>query len=336
MNRIYHLPLFLLTMAFLTTTGQAQIHTVSIVPGLADYTTLDEAIDAAQGGDTIFLYPGNYGTITINKTLCIIGVGYRKEENGLQGSLTTSLDAEIIEVLIENTSDVKINSCLLGDLRLENSPGGVINRCYVEGYINIISSNDVVFSGCFLHEAPLQHEAFRLNNSQNFYMTNSIIDRYVSTYVRFWIDDNSNAFFNHVIFDGREYGIQNSLVKNCIFLNTGGNSTIDNGFGNNNFVNNVTQQTLNPNTDIVMTFSNIPIVGNSDPNSTYDGRYQLLPNSIASGAADDGTDCGAFGGNLPYQLSGLPTRPLIHELNLPSNATTGSPLPIYVKVRTQN
>ena len=54
---------------------------------------------------------------------------------------------------------------------------------------------------------------------------------------------------------------------------------------------------------------------------TFDNRYELKAGSPAIGAGVGGIDCGAFGGETPYKLSGIPFVPLIYQVNAP---TTGN------------
>ena len=62
----------------------------------------------------------------------------------------------------------------------------------------------------------------------------------------------------------------------------------------------------------------------------------LADNSIAKGAGEGGTDCGAFGGDEPYVLSGLPSGPIVYELSMPSQVSGSSTLNVRVKARVQN
>ena len=46
-----------------------------------------------------------------------------------------------------------------------------------------------------------------------------------------------------------------------------------------------------------------------------DGKWQLKQGSQAIGAGVGGIDCGMFGGNFPFVLSGIPAIPAIYEFN---------------------
>ena len=69
------------------------------------------------------------------------------------------------------------------------------------------------------------------------------------------------------------------------------------------------------------------------PTYSADGRYQLKPGSVATGAGAGGIDCGIFDGNYPYVLSGIPTVPAIYYLQV---LPQGDFLNVSVKVKSHN
>ena len=48
---------------------------------LPDYSEVQAAADGAEAGDSIYIYPGNYGNVIVKKKLAIFGVGYFLVEN---------------------------------------------------------------------------------------------------------------------------------------------------------------------------------------------------------------------------------------------------------------
>jgi hypothetical protein len=60
-----------------------------------------------------------------------------------------------------------------------------------------------------------------------------------------------------------------------------------------------------------------------------DAQYQLKVGSPALGGGvqigAQKPDCGAFGGNDPYKLSGIPGIPTIYSLTVPSSVPVGTP-----------
>jgi hypothetical protein len=67
-----------------------------------------------------------------------------------------------------------------------------------------------------------------------------------------------------------------------------------------------------------------------------DGKWELRAGSPALVAGSAGVDCGAFGGPVPYILSGIPDLPHIYEADVPATATTDSGLPVTIKVMSGN
>jgi len=83
--------------------------------------------------------------------------------------------------------------------------------------------------------------------------------------------------------------------------------------------------------------SNIYVGYPNNPNNlALDARNQLAPNSPARGAGENGTDCGAFGGDDPYVLSGIPDIPSIYQLTVPSQVPQNGTLNVQIKAKTNN
>jgi hypothetical protein len=62
----------------------------------------------------------------------------------------------------------------------------------------------------------------------------------------------------------------------------------------------------------------------------------LASNSPAKGSGENGTDAGAFGGDEPYILSGIPSIPSIYQLTVPANVPQGGTLNVQIKAKTNN
>jgi len=67
-----------------------------------------------------------------------------------------------------------------------------------------------------------------------------------------------------------------------------------------------------------------------------DGKWQLKDGSPAKGAGTNGIDIGAFGGQNPYMLSGIPPIPTIYEVISPTVGTQQTGLPVQVKAKSNN
>lgn len=80
--------------------------------GTADYTNIQEAVNAANDGDTVYVYPGTYyGLVTIDKTVTLTGENAKK----------TIIDGE---QLGEDTITVNANTCHISGFTIKNSPRG--------------------------------------------------------------------------------------------------------------------------------------------------------------------------------------------------------------------
>lgn len=68
---------------------------------------------------------------------------------------------------------------------------------------------------------------------------------------------------------------------------------------------------------------------------SYDSRWQFQANSPAKAYGINGEDCGIFGGDSPYKLSGIADRPLIYSLDVPFSVG-GNNVNINIKIRAEN
>ncbi|MFH0882855.1 MAG: right-handed parallel beta-helix repeat-containing protein, partial [bacterium] len=67
-----------------------------------------------------------------------------------------------------------------------------------------------------------------------------------------------------------------------------------------------------------------------------DSQWQLAVDSPAEGVGVGGVDCGMFGGNDPYVLSGIPPIPTITHFFAPSTASQASGLNVELKAKARN
>ena len=72
-----------------------------------------------------------------------------------------------------------------------------------------------------------------------------------------------------------------------------------------------------------------------NPVGPLEFSFLLAPNSPAIGAGTGGTDCGIFGGSVPFVLGGIPPIPWVHQLNVNAAGTQGGGVDVNVKVRAQ-
>ena len=129
-------------------------------------------------------------------------------------------------------------------------------------------------------------------------------------------------------------------IKNNIMPNVGHEcpvtSNVPTVFSNNVFNQNFTNL---PSSNVINADANTLFVGypTSLNNAlTPDARCQLATNSAAKGAGEGGTDAGAFGGDTPYVLSGIPNIPNIYQLTVPLQVPQDGTLNVQIKAKTNN
>lgn len=207
------------------------------------------------------------------------------------------------------------------------------NLISIQG-IGIGTTSNIFIEGNYILGSIFGNNA---NNVTNIFISNN--------YIQIRISGLSGVFENNIIEGSIGIGsgipiVTNSTVRNNIFTRSGSdiiNRDISNKYFNNIFI--VSEATVN--LDPTSSFNNVFDVTLSDlfvglPNNTTDSQWQLKQNSPAIGAGMDGTDCGIFGGNNPYVLSGIPSGPHIFELSAPRDASSQGGLPVTIKAKISN
>lgn len=300
----------------------------------ADFSTLQEAHEAAASGDTLYIEGShlNYGDWTISKQLVIIGPGYYLLEND---STQANIHAAVIdEFTIDSTaSGSHIYGCQFYSVTMNGS--NIVfsrNRVTFTSGIMVGSNNDVV--NCLISQNYTTTISGRIYNWHSQAHNTQIYNNYVSRDITFPQSAVSSVVINNVV--GRQLNVRNSIVKNNIHYGTSYGIEENSG---NTFAYNLTARNTIP-----------PGVGNQtniDPSDVFidydgslgystDGKWQLNPDGPAAGAGENGIDCGMFGGVTPYVLSGLAPIPRIYEAEVPISGSAATGLPVTIKVKSQN
>lgn len=332
------------------------VRRVNKTPGLNDpaiYASVQAAHDASAAGDIIYVEPtdvasGNYGSATLNRQVTIIGTGYdlaltpntsfdKREvnlstltfENGSAGSTVMGMTFSSVSIRDINCT---VTRCTMSSISLAQAQvllGGVysngnnatitnnriessISASGVVGgqAINCIITNNVFksFGISSLSGAVINYNTFYvqsspiLNNVDGSTFTNNIIDARTQSIGYLVIDASSNG----------------TTVSNNLCTNVAG---LPVGAGNVN--------STNP----ALVFT----VGNPWTASPYnDSNLQLPVGSPARTVGAGGTPIGAFAGNNPYVLSGVPNVPVITSFSNTGAGTTATPLSVTISVRSAN
>ncbi len=319
--------------AVLVTAVNAKSWRVNNTPGVnADFTSLTVAQDSASSGDTLYIEgsPSSYGNFELKKKLNLIGPGYFLVENEI--------------------TQASKQMAILGSTWIRSSAAGSqVTGVYFDGYLlnqasNVIITRNRVTDGSYgigitwdtdnVHDVIVsQNYCFQINKNRNvrdILIFNNIVLNKIDM-------GNSSDGFTGVISNNvvNNY-IQSpyAVVKNNIIYNSEGTgypvltgSTYNYNLSAGGAVPGGTGNVANVDMNKVFT---------DFVNKNEDNDFTLKEGSPASGAGLNGTDCGAFGGDQPYVLSGIPGVPHIYEAIIPTSASDDKGLKVYLKIKTNN
>ncbi len=294
------------------------------------YSTIQGAYDAASDGDTIMLEgsPDIYtSTFQFKKKLIIKGPGFFLSEN--PGISANKLPAVISSISFYEGSkgSALIGVTLSSPIYFFTGSGDItFRRCHISNTSWGSNTENITFSECYFLSS------YTNIGSGSQMLTNLII----------W-----NCIFNGTI-SITGTGSTGEFINNVFNSN---NITIPNGFVMKNNILFTTEKTNVKLPDLNSFISyNISIsdhFGTANNNKanvasgslfigtgSTDGKWQLKAGSPAIDAGEGGIDCGAFGGLGPYILSGVPTGPVIYQLNVSSHSVAGNKLPVTIKVKS--
>lgn len=328
--------------------GQSVIWVSNVQDQIAvDYTSLQTAIDNATPGDTIMVYPSqvSYGSVTMNKPLHLMGVGYNIDtasqpilqietlaypatlgnitvNAGSGGGAITSLRSAVIS--LNDVMDFEVRRTYFNALQC-------VNSVQVSVVSNFVGNGNLNVSGA-------THSNVIFKNTSDILAGNNIFSGYSgeNTYHNLYIDpDCDNAYIRNNIFLDDVYGYH-SVFRNNIFMVFNSDYAYPGGTDYIMEYNVLTHPTGFPSNvngaDPNLIFVGFPTQGQY----SFDSRYQLAPGSPAAGAGLNGEDCGVFGGPDAYKLSGVYDRPLIYQLLGPAEVPNGQDMDVTIKVRSEN
>lgn len=302
-----------------------------------DYTDFQSAHDAANAGDTIYLYPGSWSGALSTK-LIIMGYGYFLSGNGSNAgqqvvTSTTSLNIGLApgsdNAVFDGVDNLQINANSMND---GTSTGVIIKHCRLTyAYLFSCSIANWQITQCYLDGA----QVYLPPNSQtnNLKISNCIFS---GSYLYSPDGTGSTGQLTNCSFDMSfsDFHNFNFLVKNCIFVDYGYaslNGASSSIFQNNIFNSQNSDTTGTPASNKNVDFSVKPVFNTG---LSKDNNYSLASGSPAKGAGASGVDCGPFGGPAPYILSGLPAVPAVTKLTAPSTSATANPYTITLSIQS--
>lgn len=303
----------------------------------ADYDNLWDCIDTANAGDIIYIQgsSASYSSTgsqpdSIKKAVLIFGPGYLLSENDNSYQYNNSTVKFTKELRFTAEGAFVSGLQLQGGVRVYTN-NLVLERNYIL-WIQLYDSNNIGLLQNFIYSSFSIWGGVTANGNCN----NLLALGNVFSSTGYSIQVSSGASISGLVKNNTFVGpiyMTDSVFENNIFLSnppsTSGNGS---SFFSNIFTTNVTALDGVNNNQVDVDASTL-FVG-AEGNST-DGQYQVADGSAADNAGTDGTDCGAFGGDEPYVLSGIPAIPQIYDLQTPTS-TNGDDLEVEVKVRTNN
>jgi len=297
------------------------------------YQTLATAYGAAQDDDTIHLEPAdaNYGDLTIQKRLVIIGAGYKlgaaPNNIGLQANSQTS----------------KVNLLTLNNI---NSQGTVIMGLHFVdqfGGVTIANTSDITVSRCYFNSSldiAFPNGGTGVSNilvAENFISGSITHNQFAQTITNLTI--RNNIINGNLSFAEAADVIENLLVLNNTLLSTGNHAlkNADVFYGNIAGSNNTVHDNISATSLVGGDASNQVVNMGNVYNllvGTDDSKYDILAASPYNEGGAQGR--GAFSGISPYRLSGIPNIPTIYSLQSTLNTTPGGTVNVTLSTKSNN
>ncbi len=344
----------------------ATIRTVSNTPAtLAQFNTIQAAIDASISGDSIYVHgsPNTYAVFTItNKQLVIIGPGWAPNKNlpftanvngctitGAASSNTEIQGITFLTAIAINTNkpdNLRFIRNLFANISIQVNQGSVTYSGYLfEGNVFDNSSLDAISNSTY--------QNFLLQNNY-FYESGCCRTGNISSFV-----NSVNVLFNHNIWYGPGSGTRDCFTANCRFLTLTNNIFVRRNAANQNslstFGNNITfyPSGSTPPADPWTINSNVNSggnVSNQDPQmvdqagvnaGTNNAGFDFtIPAGPANNSGSDGKDMGLLYdavGSLNWLTSRTSRLPFIFSMNItnPTIPQAGT-LNVVVEARKNN
>lgn len=346
--------LFIIIISFYVDQLSAQISPVMVCDPTGincnAYYNLDSAIEAANPQDYVYIPGGSWSiSIVINKPLKIIGAGFHPDSTQVTGMtsisgnmiFTNTTEGSLLEgfflsgIISAASSSDTLKNFIIRRVSLEHT-----HPAYAIVPVNIWTHME----NCKFTQCVVRHGIFSAPT-----VVGNIIENCILGQVRGLYNSTiRNCVFIYNPYEGtvRSYGlVENSIIKNCIFLSSVGS---DNYYTNTGVVfnNNLVLLNNNANVGFSSPVNCIYDIGNCVAHfdscnliTTYNNNdlfYRLRATSSAKNSGDDGTDIGIFGGNSPWKIGALPTNPHIYFSSIPNSTNSVGQLPLQVRTRIEN
>jgi hypothetical protein len=310
MKRLFFLAAVLVSMI----SAQATVLRVNNIEGIdAPYKTIDAALLDAASGDTIMLEgsPTSYGKFTIKIPVTIIGPGYWQVKNGIMAEGANEAYTQNIFVEAPN---VTIHGINMAYLRVYNKHC-VATRCKMSGVsYHIVTTQGViemkgdnsVISQCVIG-GSIVVDGGTSNRTTDHQITNNIFNADSQQEdPRIDIAQLDNSYIAYNTFRGKlAFGSCSATSVEYNIWSEEPSSSSTNSVGTNQ----------------IYSFGKL-LTKDSTDKDFYEHEGTLNVRDTF----------GAFAGDNPYVLSGIPTGPVITDIEMPTTVEVGSKLNVTLKV----
>ncbi|MCA0366087.1 MAG: hypothetical protein LCH67_18765 [Bacteroidetes bacterium] len=343
------------------------ISTYGAVISVVNGDNLQTKITNAVAGDVLIVGPGTYNPIVVNKKLTILGPGYFKNSGGnavisgnidisstgagsyVSGLYCTSVtisasDVTFVRNLVTyqmhvgygiSTSNVKVIQNYLCANNLTSNDNNLLIIGTGNLQTNYLIQNNIVMTKINFNH-PNGSTGLVINNTFDPDSSNSVSSSFWNDVYRVSGGDINGVSFYNNIFKGKfPFSTQGMFTSAA-------NTPLNFKW---NIVDVITDSITLPSDNLISTakiFGGYPT--NTIGLNNADGRAILAPGSPAANYGRKApyasnspvTDAGAFGGDQPYVLSGIPVGPQIYSMSVPPLAAANSVIPVTVKAKTNN
>lgn len=293
-----------IALAAITLSTNAKVLRVSNVTGSsAPYTNYYDAQNDAVDGDTIMFdgsktpYCADGDTLKIKKRVTITGPGYFLTENGINNENGATANFNLIQTEVDG---VVISGVVVTRRIVLNSNNNIITRNHVY---------DITFSRATTQN--IIHQNYIKMAPSGDYWDSATYLQITNNIFAFGSDTNRLCYLDH------------ATIKY---------NTFQQPFGFLRITNSTFEYNITPELDLSNNDGNTAINNHIiDGYKTYSGCQNdkdiyTIDSTINQGAY------GAFAGEDPYVLSGIPAGPVIEDVEIPASIAKGKELNVTVKI----
>lgn len=299
------------------------------------YTKIQEAVDAAAVGDTIYVHGSttSYGDVKINKRLVLIGAGHNLKET--QHNLNVGLNY----IYLESTNSSILSSGTIIKGFSIYSLSGTASNILIER--NRIAYITVGGDGWLIRNNFI--DGVGVSNAKNIIVSNNILSSVSGS------DKPSVIITNNIIIGGTFSDVSYATITNNIFIErrSDGFRGSQNTYNKNISIywDQINFYTLPPalnsgvgNLNTVDSQFMTDITGKSfGPSEARNFDWRLNATSLGVKYGTDGTDCGIYGGSYPMpNMTGATTLPQVISVDIQNSVIpVGGTLNVELKAKSQ-